>query len=226
MNTLPVSEKDNSLQISTLSGTEITPGQLASAIAPLYREAFGESNWEEGFQCTTCGKKYRLSAAPAERTCISCRGSLSECYPLESTIAVLEQELKRTNLRLMLITDTLPIGFQWGWITDLPSLNKDKLDLSQEAFSQLESTLKSMVPERSAPDLWFYLSEIGVAPERRGQGLSSLMMKSLMSYVREQNLNMILRTSTQSELYLQLISYQFKEVFAYNDAYQRVLLIP
>jgi len=193
------------LSINTLLSTE-----EVQEVTTLYKEVFGESNWEEGKKCTSCGKKYRLSEAPA----ICCAVAPVDFYSDAEVASGIKQAMANTGFQIVRLFTPNPSGFAWGWQNTLEEINNAKLGIKPDDLCAIGAE----------DSRWFYLSELGVRASARGQGYGRLLLGTLLATLPK-NIPTILRTSTRSELFSLIKKEQFSTVYAYGDEDDRILSV-
>lgn len=178
--------------------SELAENQL-ERLAILYAQVFGAPPWNEVWRCPSCdrfyGPEYQV------KTLSSCCGfPLTVAYPVEETMKYIRGELAKPQAKLEMgfSPEGELIAFTWGFsIINIA-------DLAEKKWPQSETTQKQVV--ESVAKLYncdlplFYLSEIGISPSYRGQGLSTQMSQSLSSYGLSLRQAVILRTNWASPI--------------------------
>ena len=142
---------------------------------------------------------------------------------MQSTAAMIRGVAKKSQAQFALALSSGPrrqvAGFAWGWSDPLDKINTEKIRIPEPEMLQLAQSIDTPI---DTP--FFYISEVGVRSEYRGQGAGKRLLGTLLDQTGTSPL--ILRTSRKSPLYgiCSNTRRRFVESFGYNDALERVLL--
>ncbi|MBI4099968.1 GNAT family N-acetyltransferase [Candidatus Microgenomates bacterium] len=170
------------------------------ALAKLYADVFAGPPWNEFTQDKEgCGQYFGLNTAVGQK-CPSCAiGKLDLAYPLAETKQTIEQYLAKPGARLLTTTvagDEL-VGFAWAYDQSPTEFANDKyqLDKSRPVVSQaLEAA--GLLPNANS----YYISEVGIKSEYRGQGRGSILVVGLLGIAIDKKLDAFLRTNVESPM--------------------------
>lgn len=207
-------------KITISNQNEIWPARIK-----LYKNIFGEAPWEEWFLCQNCGKNLPLSF------CGQCQcGEIDNFKAFydnaELKTALIEISLKRRYSELIAKTINWDIWFIWGWNSSLWELNKDKLWLNESQLAQLNDWIISEFLDFDFYD-FYYLAEIGVKKDLRGQNIASQLYQKNLDKLKEKwEQFMLVRTTRKTAQPFQWFKKEwFREAFNYNDEQDRVILV-
>lgn len=225
-------EQNNLTDMDTISTIEIKQvhsnmevRNLMESIIRLYKQVFGESEWEEGFKCNKCGKKWRFSNAPVSGVCstLNCGTDLVEFYPNEEVEQMILKLVSNIQYRLFIaLSDKAEelIGFSWGWFTDINTLNTDKLKISNSQLESLRQNIQRLFG--MVPKSLYYQSETGVEKKYRGKNIAAGMIQKTEDSLPKGTL-ILQRTTQKSPMFRIRLNAGYQVVFGYEDEDQRVL---
>lgn len=189
---------------------------------------FGEAPWNEGYICTVTGKLFPLWANLSNCLCCKIPNPLKPFYTkeeLRETFIKLEkQDGYRENIAKN--SDNIPVGFMWGWNSDMNAINKGKLGLSDENLKELQLRIQETNTHFNLQK-FYYFAEIGIDAQTRGYDIAGMLYREqVKSVIENQNGSILVRTTKSTDLpYKWFIKMWYIPVFEYNDEQDRVILI-
>jgi hypothetical protein len=184
-------------EYSQISGLE---KPKLKAIALLYAEVFGGEPWNEVWRCSSCGKFFGPDLSL--KTPSPCCGQpLSAAYPEEETIAYVNGELAKPLAKkdLFYVEGQLA-GFAWGYeVSSTISLAKEKWPQSKETQQRVIKGLGQYVNVNSS---LFYISEVGVSPLFRKNGIGFQLTQNLLKEGLSLEKPVVFRTNWASPMML------------------------
>lgn len=205
--------------------------------AQMYMDIFWEEPRNEWYQCQgECNELYALSKVKSEELtqCLNC-GSPIEPFYEKNDLQSKWKSRSEKEWYIWMLSETLEwnelVWFIMGWGTSLDTLNNEKLWLDEENLEQLNKNMIALFPECDANNL-FYAADIGVKKEYRSKEKPGIHIASKLYDAREKEVKnkwfgyVIVRTTKKSDVpYKRYKGKWFKDVFDYNDAQDRVVLI-
>lgn len=216
------------ITILIMKTTTIVPSAPISDKTRLYKQVFGEAPWNEGYVCRTCESLYPTSGGKPE-TCRNCGGEkIEEFYDTDELRAELEALTKREGYveRVAEILNGGLVGFAWGWISYLDTLNREKLALNNEAYAAMLAGIAERFPEYDGSSV-YYFAEIGVRAECRGKDIAGELYRSKMEGAKSLGKNYsVVRTTRKSDVpFKWFVRDGFEIVYEYGDNRDRVILM-
>jgi len=162
-----------------------------AGIVDVYREAFGNEPWNEGYRCPNhldCGSVFPLTYPG--RICVQCSTVgdpvyLVEYWPFEKVREDFYKEMSQPDSVCLVVRDAQGlIGFAWGY----------RMSMSMETSSYLDAPA---LHEHLSGD-FFYLDEVAIRSTHRGQGLGKKLVHEIFEF---QDRSMCLRTLSDSRMY-------------------------
>lgn len=156
-------------------------------IASIYREAFGNDPWNEGYVCPICETVFPLSYRDA--TCSLCAQKsfnvlVAEYWPISKVVSDFYHEMRKPDPVCVVLRDEVIIGFAWGYTVQI---DRD-LGVHLEApglHERIDGT-------------FFYLDECAIAPPYQMRGLGKMLIQRIH---QEQRVGrMLLRTLNNSRM--------------------------
>lgn len=166
-------------------------------LAKVYANVFAGPPWNENTKCTGCNQFFDLNTQAGE-TCINaCGNLLAEAYPLEETADYIADETSRTGAvaRLIKVSDEI-IAFTWGFVYPNPEAFAEK----KYKTPTMQRVVEDILRKSGISNSFFYISECGVQPNYRGQGLSNRLFQDLEDQRRTLSLPAMLRTNMDSPM--------------------------
>lgn len=161
--------------------TEILSKAKAIELARLYAEVFGAPPWNEVWRCPSCSRFYGPEYSqntPSQ----CCSIPLAIAYPKEEIMDYIREELLKPKARLGLFCspEGKLVAFTWGYeIRNATVLAQKKWPQSQETQNQVIQVMAQFTnPEMP----FYYISEVGVSPPSRGNGIGLQLTKDLLDY--------------------------------------------
>lgn len=185
------------LQTREFKSSDAIVGQLAGYEYPL---VFADKPWNEWVKCkneSTLTKEvfWGLSSGLMPRKpCPSCGEPLSKYYEYDATYAKIMAELQKpgTIAVLGLIRGGVA-GFAWSYRTDIMRLAELKWPESRDMQDNVITTLANYVNPQTEIR---YLSEVGVMPNARRQGVATRLSK----LATRDNLPIVVRSDQKSPM--------------------------
>lgn len=203
----------------------------------MYMDIFWEEPRNEWYQCQwECKELYALSKVKSEELvkCLKCGAPIEPFYEKND---LKSKRKARTEKKwyIWMLSETLEdnnlVWFIMGRGTDIEKLNNEKLWLDQENLEQLNKNIIKLFPECDTNNL-FYAADIGVKKEYRSKEKPGLHIASNLYDAREEEAKnkwfnyVIVRTTKKSDVpYKRYKDKGFKDMFDYNDAQDRVILM-
>jgi len=173
--------------------------EALSILASLYGEVFGAPPWNEVWRCQQCDRFYGPGFVAGQLS-PCCQKTLVTAYPIEETSRYIEEELKKPLARLVLgfsQNDQL-VSFAWGYQVE------DACYLARKKWPQSTATQTEVVKaitQFQRPELpSYYISEVGVNFDFRGNGFGTETTRRLLEYANENRLPVVLRTTLASSM--------------------------
>jgi GNAT superfamily N-acetyltransferase len=195
----------------------------------LYIRIFWEEPRNEWYICTDCETLFWVSETIKNdiKKCL-CWWTLKNFYDPKD---IESDWRKRSNKEgyIWKIAETLNNELVWfimGWKSNITDMNKEKLWLDENDLNILISNSEKIYNNINRENI-FYAAEIGVQKDYRGLGIASDLYKAreealLQTWMRYT----LVRTTKKSDKpYRWYKNKWFVEVFSYNDAQDRVIMI-
>lgn len=216
------------ITISLMKTPTISETAPVSNKTRLYKQVFGEAPWNEGFVCRNCEALYPTSGGKPE-SCRNCGDEkIEEFYDDAELGRELEALTKKDGYveRVADILDEGLVGFAWGWVSDLETLNREKLSLEGEAMSSMLTNIGECFPEYDGSPV-YYFAEIGVRAEYRGRDVAGELYRSKMEGAKSLGKKYsVVRTTRKSDVpYKWFVRDGFETVYEYGDDRDRVILM-
>jgi len=203
----------------------------------MYIDIFWEEPRNEWYQCKwECKELYALSKVKSEELtkCLKCGSDIEPFYEKNDLKSKRKSRTEKEGYVWML-SETLEnnklVWFIMGWGTNLEKLNSEKLWLDEKKLEQLNRNVKELFPGCNTNNL-FYAADIWVKKEYRSKEKPGMHIASNLYNAREKEVKnkwfayVIVRTTKKSDVpYKRYKNKWFKDVFDYNDAQDRVVLI-
>lgn len=165
-------------------------------LATVYAKVFQGEPWNENTKCPTTGTYYGMETR-AGRSCSCCGKPLESAYPLRKTMSDIQKELQKPNAVCVLAkSGEETVGFSWGYT--YPS--SDAFVNEKYTNKKVRSRIKNLLKRVGIDGEFFYLSESGVLPEYRNQGLASRFWTTRMEVAKHLKLPVVVRTNYQSPI--------------------------
>jgi hypothetical protein len=155
----------------------------------IYRQAFGEAPWNEGYKCPKCESEFPL--AETSKVCPRCvlTGEsvyLVEYWPYDIVLADFEAQMKMPNA-ICLVAEIAGevVGFAWGY---------DVL-MSEELAEKIEAPRVA----RKLDGRFFCLDECAVEPCLQIKGIGKSIVRQIRSMERTQRF--LVRTRSDCKMY-------------------------
>ena len=168
-------------------------------LASLYAEVFGAEPWNEAWRCPACnifyGPEYSENTPSP-----CCSAPLTIAYPEEETIDYIKQELSqpRAQIKLFSSKEEKLAGFAWGYqIPNAELLAAKKWPQSTKVQEKVVQTISRYV-YLDFP--LYYISEVGVSPEFRGNRIGFQLTQSLLDYGVSLGEAVVFRTNWSSPM--------------------------
>lgn len=161
-------------------------------VAETYARVFAGDEWKEVTCGPVCGKFYGPETRPGEICPCGC-GKLEEAYPrVKTTRYILNETSSSDSIAIIEEEDGKPKGFGWGF-------RLSGKDFAKKKYNTEEG--KKTVEELVGTDAeYFYISEVGVAPEKQGQNLGGQITRKLAEEGKKKGLSLLLRTIKTSTM--------------------------
>lgn len=172
--------------------------EYRAQIIALYKEVFGDDIWREGKKCVNCNTNYSFTEAKRrDNSC--CQSPLMDFYTDDELDLMLKQIAIRQFQMRLIFREKVLVAMQWGWLSNLDELNKEKLDLDYVALAKLISELKKRGVNL---EQFYYRAESGVIPNFRRQGFARKMYASVCEDLRPLIKFALSRTTPRSPQFL------------------------
>lgn len=165
-------------------------------IAKLYADIFADPPWNEYMVCPN--KHYSGKGIKEQELCNRCNMPLELAYPEDRVInSIIKNACNKQGgcLSVFENVDEIPHAAGWGSTCSL-----DKFCAKYYKTQEMRQVVSQKIDRFMKNKEIFYLSEIFVAPEARGQGIGTSITNALMNRARELNLNIIFLTHCDSPM--------------------------
>lgn len=188
--------------------------------ALLYAEVFAGPPWNEYTVCGSC-EQFQGQETQVGDNCPHCEGTLQEAYPLQSQTETIRKEISKENAAAFILReeDGTIKAFAWGFSYD-----------SAEAFANtkyheatMQSDIKSLLQEKDITGPFFYLSEVGIHPDYRNNGLANTLSGLLVQEAKAKDMSLVMRTNAKSPMVAVAKKFGMSqimgpEVYTFNNA--------
>lgn len=170
-----------SYQISPI--TALQPSLLAG-LTECHRQTFGHAPWNEGRRCSnrSCSRKWGLDE-PAPLSCPECGQAVAEFWPVPQVSCGLLEDFARAAAFKTIWEDDRLVGFGIGYALT-PTEAENQLRLPG-----LADQLRHHFP--ACPRIG-YQRDLAILPQHQGQGLGSLLLRSLVQDLANRQLSQFL----------------------------------
>jgi len=168
-------------------------------LALLFANVFGAPPWNEVWRCPECNRFYgpedsKGTASPC------CSIPLIVAYPENETVDYISKELSQPLAKLESVSrkNGQLEAFAWGYqFKDVYVFAQKKWPQSEELQAKVVAAIGKYTQPESP---FYYLSEVGVSPPSRGNGIGLSLTSSLIGYGLEKGLPVIFRTNWASPM--------------------------
>lgn len=166
-------------------------------LAKVYANVFAGPPWNENTQCQGCDQFFGLNTQVGEACINTCGNMLTEAYPLEETSEYISDETSRQDAtaRLIKVNGEI-VAFSWGFVYP----NPETFAGEKYKTATMQNIVKDTLIRSGINNSFFYISECGVQPDYRGQGLSNRLFQDLEDQRRTLGLPAMLRTNMDSPM--------------------------
>lgn len=165
--------------------------------AKLYADVFAGEPWKEVNRCDICHTFFGPDTQVGQ-PCPKDGSPLGPAYPLDETVEYIKTEIDHEDGTAFILKDDQPSGrikgFAWGYSFESPKEYADKKYHTSETAQRVLDVLQSA----GVGGKFFYLSETGIVPDIRGQGLSTMLTGKLIEVAENKELPAVLRTNEAS----------------------------
>jgi len=203
----------------------IISNTTSTKLVKLYKDVFWDTPWNEGFVCKSCWKNYNKKFMWK----CNCWNSQLESFYKYPELKQTFTSLSSKKWYSKLLAETLDwknIAFIWWWKSSLEKINQNKLSINQEELENLKKNILDLYSDFDEND-FYYLAEIWVDRRYRWQDIAWKLYRENLKKLKQQWEKFILvRTTKKSDIpYKWFKQMWYKDVFDYNDAQDRVILI-
>lgn len=167
--------------------------------AKLYAEVFAAPPWNEVWRCESCDRFYGPEYSK-DNPSPCCSTPLTTAYPEEETTNYIIKELSKpeAQIKLSRAKNEQLIAFAWGYqICNAEKLATEKWPQSKE----IQLKVIQYIATKVNPSLpLYYISEVGVSYQFRGNGIGSQLTKNLLDYGLNLKQPTIFRTNWASPM--------------------------
>lgn len=184
-----------------------------AALAEMYSEAFAAPPWNEANKCRGCGTFYGPDSMLLDACrAASCRGILVPAYPKYKTMAYIKREVKKPGSVARVVFNLSEQIAAAGWAFPF---TRDAFVESKYALPESQRQLQEDLQKLNVPGKFMYISEVFVKEAERGNGLSNIVVESLIQAgrKRDQPLDPLMRTNWQSPMVAVAKRYGMEQVF-------------
>lgn len=159
--------------------------------AETYRKVFAGPQWKEVSRCPKFDKFYGAENPPGSKCPCGC-GKLEEAYPpVKTTKYILSETALPDTVAIVKEEEGKQKGFGWGFRLSGRGFAMKKYEEENAEF--IENLVGSGIE-------YFYISEVGVAPENQGQKLGGKITRKLAEEGENKGLPLLLRTIKTSTM--------------------------
>ena len=156
-----------------------------NGIIDVYRAAFGNAPWNEGYKCEACESVFPMGIS-APTCCKSCGGTLVEFWPAEVVLSDFQKEMKKPKaVCFVALENSSVVGFVWGY--------EVKREVSLSTYLDAPDVHTCLTEEH-----YFYLDECAVEPTMQRKGAGKLLIKEILS--KQECEHILLRTLNDSPM--------------------------
>ncbi len=171
-----------------------------SELTTLYVDVFADPPWNEyTMDKAGCGRWFGKQTTVGQ-ICPSCgKCKLEPFYSPTETRQYIEEELDKSGANLLTVkaTGTDLIGFAWGYNQTPTGFAIAKYEKPNSRPIVTQALQAAGLPA----DLnAYYLSEVGIKSEYRGQGTGSVLVVGLLGIAADKGLSTFLRTNKESPM--------------------------
>ncbi|MFA6376698.1 MAG: GNAT family N-acetyltransferase [Candidatus Paceibacterota bacterium] len=172
------------MEIEKIDASMLNKGKVIDKIALVYKEAFGNDPWNEGYKCPVCGNNFPLSYAAIN--CPLCKVPLIEYWPTKKIISDFYQQIaKDESICLIARNEDKIIGFAWGYKMDADGSIDEYLDAPK-----LHNLINGPL---------FYIDEVGVSPSCQNNGIGKKLVGAILQ--ERKYGKVMLRTINESRMF-------------------------
>lgn len=166
-------------------------------LAKVYANVFAGPPWNENTMCGGCDQFFGLDTKAGQVCLNACGNILKEAYPLGDTSEYITDETSRQDATARLIKlDGGIVAFGWGFVYP----NPETFAGEKYKTAPMQNLVEDALRKSGINSSFFYISECGVQPEYRGQGLSNRLFQDLEDQRRVLGLPAMLRTNMDSPM--------------------------
>jgi hypothetical protein len=182
------------IRIADFNPTE----ENAMGLAKTYAEVFAGDPWNEVTQCIGCNRFF----GPDSYVGMRCKGGLcdgeplTEAFPVEKTALDLIRDANRSgSAAKVLLSERQPVGFAFGF----PYTNGE-FEVDRYNTSSGREVVSKFLNQLGLNAVTFYISEVGIKPEFRGNGYSNTLVDELIDQASLLELGLLMRTNRESPM--------------------------
>lgn len=202
-----VLRKEN-VRIERLTASQTS---LIPKVAKTYADVFAREPWNEYTECSNTGTFFGLDTQPGQ-PCSCCGKPLGLAYPSDRTVKDITKELSRPDAVGLIVRDNATdevVGFSWGFSYESPQAFVEE---KYKEDSGMRETVTKLLEQEGITGKFFYLSESGILPEYRGQGLSNDFYRIRLQIAKDLGLPVVLRTNCESAMMATAESFSMRQI--------------
>jgi GNAT superfamily N-acetyltransferase len=182
-----------------------TPKTLSDT-AKLFGEVFSGYPWFEVNKCTNCETMYGENSKVGE-DCTKCHNPLVKAYPIEEVTQFIASNFKSNGIAMFLaLKEDEVVGFAWGNL-------KRTEDYINKFGKYSDAAKQTIISNFGKSENFFYLAELGVAQNLRGQGLGKNLLIKLINEGLKYKVPISAWTRFETMVTPMCIKLGFKQIF-------------
>ncbi len=165
--------------------------------AALYAEVFAGPPWNEYTVCGSC-EKFQGQETLVGDGCPHCEGTLQEAYPLQAQTETIRKEISKDNAAAFILReeDGKIKAFAWGFSYD----SAETFANTKYHDATMQSDMQSLLQDKGITGPFFYLSEVGIHPDYRNNGLANTLSELLVQEAKAKDMSLVMRTNVKSPM--------------------------
>jgi hypothetical protein len=170
--------------------------QNSLLLAKNYGDVYGEDPWFEKYRSEKCGRFFGQEFALDQDCPTPNCDTLKVGYPLEETAEKLMLEVQRTDALAKVVMNGNQIaGFGIGFPYSYEDFANQRYGTPKAKDEMLQ-----MFRELGLTGSVYYISEVGLVPDIRGQRISSRLVDMMANDAKERGLGLLMRTIKSSPM--------------------------